>query len=108
MIDPRSPCVVGVARRTHHPEAGDAPEPLESWAEMAHAAAEDSGGHGLVDAIDDIGLSYCLSWQYDDPTARLAERLGLENRTDGAGNVVVKKPGTAGNESAPGGPMSMA
>jgi len=32
----------------------------------------------------------------------VAERLGLDSRTDAAGNVVVKKPGTTGKESAPG------
>jgi dipeptidase D len=32
----------------------------------------------------------------------VAERLGLEHRVDATGNVVVKKPGTAGKENAPG------
>lgn len=31
----------------------------------------------------------------------VAERLGLEHRVDATGNVVVKKPGSAGKESAP-------
>ena len=30
-----------------------------------------------------------------------AERLGLEHQVDGAGNVVVRKPGTSGHETAP-------
>ena len=77
MIDPRSPCLIGVAQRTCRAEEGDAPEPLELWAEMAEAAARDSGGTGVIDCIDDVNVVYSVSWAYDDAPGRLAERLGL-------------------------------
>jgi acetyl-CoA C-acetyltransferase len=77
MIDPRTPCIVGVAQRTIRAEEGDAPEPLDLWEEMARTAAADSGGRGVVEAIESVDVVYSLSWQYDDPTARLADRLGL-------------------------------
>ena len=77
LIDPRSPCLIGVAQRTFRAEEGDAPEPLELWAEMAEAAARDSGGTGVVDCIDDVNVVYSVSWAYDDAPGRLAERLGL-------------------------------
>lgn len=77
MIDPRTPCLIGVAQRTLHPGAGDAPEPLEWMHEMAHAAAADSGGRDVLAAIDDLRVVYNLSWTYDDAPRRLAERLGL-------------------------------
>ncbi len=78
VIDPRSPCVIGVAARTIHPEEGDAPEPLDLWEEMCRVAAADSGGADVLAAVDSLQVVYSLSWQYDDPPARLAERLGLE------------------------------
>ncbi len=77
MIDPRSPCVIGVAQRTIHPEQGDAPEPLDLWEAMCREAAVDSGGEGVLDSVDSLQVVYSLSWQYDDPPTRLAERLGL-------------------------------
>ncbi|MEO2166787.1 MAG: acetyl-CoA synthetase [bacterium] len=77
MIDPRSPCVIGVAQRTIHPGQGDAPEPLDLWEEMCRAAADDSGGGEVLASVDSLQVIYSLSWQYDDPPARLAERLGL-------------------------------
>lgn len=73
----RRPCVIGVARRTIHPEDGDAPEPLSLWEEMARAAAADSGGRDVVRAIDDVNVVYTMSWTYDDAPGRLAERLGV-------------------------------
>ncbi|MBW2696992.1 MAG: acetyl-CoA synthetase [Deltaproteobacteria bacterium] len=73
----RLPCVIGVAQRTIRPEEGDAPEPLDLWEEMARAAAKDSGGQGVVAAIQDVNVVYPLSWTYDDPPGRVAERLGL-------------------------------
>jgi len=79
VIDPRSPCVIGVAQRTIHPEDGDAPEPLDLWEEMGRAAAADSGGLDVLDAVDSLQVVYSLSWQYDDPPARLAQRLGLRD-----------------------------
>jgi acetyl-CoA C-acetyltransferase len=79
-VDPRSPCIVGVATRTWHPDdvgAAGAPEPLEMWADVASAAARDSGGRAVLEAVDSMNIVYCQTCQYDDPTARLAERLGL-------------------------------
>lgn len=79
MIDPRSPCIIGVAQRTIHPAQGDAPEPLDLWEEMCRAAAADSGGVDILAAADSLQVVYSLSWQYDDPPRRLAERLGLRD-----------------------------
>jgi acetyl-CoA C-acetyltransferase len=79
-IDPRRPCIVGVASHTWHAgDVGDdgAPEPLDMWAEVAREAARDSRGNNLLAAIDDVNVVYCQTCQYDDPAARLAERLGL-------------------------------
>jgi acetyl-CoA C-acetyltransferase len=79
--EPRSPCIIGVARRTWHPAdvPEGAPEPLDMWEQMARAAAEDATPTGAADvlrALQSIDVVYAQSWQYDDPAARLAERLG--------------------------------
>jgi acetyl-CoA C-acetyltransferase len=72
--DPRSPCVIGVARRTWRDRS--APEPLDLWEEVARAAAEDAGSPGALAGLESLQVVYCQSWQYDDPCDRLAERLG--------------------------------
>ncbi|MFQ5515071.1 MAG: acetyl-CoA acetyltransferase [Myxococcota bacterium] len=77
MIDPRTPCIIGVAQRTVRPEEGDAPEPLELWEGVSRGAAADSGGRNVLASVDSLQLVYGLSWQYDDPPGRLAARLGL-------------------------------
>ncbi|HEX3705030.1 MAG TPA: acetyl-CoA synthetase [Mycobacteriales bacterium] len=75
MTDSRDLCVIGVAQQTVHPP-GPAPEPLESWEQVARAAADDAGVPDLLASLDSIQVVYCQSWSYDDPAGRLAERLG--------------------------------
>lgn len=75
-LDPRTPCVIGVAQQTTRPGTGPAPEPLDSWAQVARAAATDAGAPGALDRLDSLQVVYCQSWPYDDPAGRLTERLG--------------------------------
>lgn len=77
-VDPRTPCLVGVSQLTHRPDQGPAPEPLDMWEQVCRSAADDSGGRGVLDALDSLHVVYCQSWQYDDPPARLAGRLGID------------------------------
>jgi acetyl-CoA C-acetyltransferase len=78
-MDPRTPCIVGVAQVTYRDSDRDAPEPLQIWASMAKEAVADSGGRDVLRAIDSLQVVYPMSWQYDDAPGRLAERLGLED-----------------------------
>ena len=40
---------------------------------------DDSGvGQSVLERLDAIDIVYTQTWQYDDPAARLAERLGVE------------------------------
>jgi acetyl-CoA C-acetyltransferase len=83
VIDPRAPCVVGVAARTWHPDEVDeqgAPEPLAMWEEVARAAAVDSTHPAVLEQLESIQIVYCQTWQYDDAVARLSSRLGVEPR----------------------------
>lgn len=79
MVNARDLCVVGVAQHTVRPP-GPAPEPLESWEQMARAAAGDAGAPDLLSTLDSIQVVYCQTWPYDDPAGRLAERLGASPR----------------------------
>lgn len=78
-IHPRFPCLVGTARRTWRADEGPAPEPLALWAQTALAAAADVGAdrNEVIDRVEELAVVHCQSWQYDDPTLRLAERLGI-------------------------------
>ncbi|HEX7443909.1 MAG TPA: hypothetical protein VF320_08480, partial [Acidimicrobiales bacterium] len=78
-VDPRTPCIIGVARRTWRDRS--APEPLDLWEDVARSAAHDAGCPSALTTIDNLQVVYCQSWQYDDPTARLAERLGARPGT---------------------------
>lgn len=71
----RGLCIIGVAQQTTLPP-GPAPEPLDSWEQMARAAANDAGVPGVLSTIQSLQIVYCQSWQYDDPIGRLAERIG--------------------------------
>lgn len=73
-VDPRTPCLIGAARRTWR--NGETPEPLEMWAAVAAGAAADAGAPSAVRSLERIDVVFCQSWTYDDPARRLAERLG--------------------------------
>jgi len=73
-VDPRTPCIIGVARRTWRDRS--APEPIDQWRTSPRAAADDAGCPSALTALDTLRVVFCQSWQYDDPATRLAERLG--------------------------------
>jgi acetyl-CoA C-acetyltransferase len=74
-IDPRTPCIIGVAQRTWHPGTADVPEPLAMQEEVARAAADDAGSPGLLQDLESLQVVYCQSWPYEDPVGLLASRL---------------------------------
>jgi acetyl-CoA C-acetyltransferase len=78
-VDPRAPCIIGVARRTWRHEP--APEPLDMWEELARTAAADAGQPAALAGVDSLQVVFCQSWEYDDPCGRLAQRLGADPRT---------------------------
>jgi len=71
-----SVCIVGTARRTWR-DVDTAPEPLAMWEEVVRDAVADVGTrHDVVRALDHLAVVHCLSWEYDSPSGRLADRLG--------------------------------
>lgn len=78
-IDPRTPCLIGVAQHTVHPGEGPAPEPLALWEQVCRDAAADTGrAPAVLAGLDSLAVVYCQSWPYDDPAGRLAARLGAD------------------------------
>ena len=75
-VDQRAPCIIGAARRTWREEP--APEPLDLWEAVAREAAGDAGAPGALTGLDSLQVVYCQSWEYDDPSGRLATRLGAD------------------------------
>ena len=75
MIDPRSPCIIGIARKTWR--TSPAPEPLTMWAAMARQAVDDSGASSILElhrrhppgALHELALRRC------SPTARRCPAL---------------------------------
>ncbi len=78
-IDPRAPCIVGVAQHVHRPANGPSPEPLDLWERVVRDAASDAHATGdVLGAVESLQIVYCQAWQYDDPPQRLAARLGID------------------------------
>jgi acetyl-CoA C-acetyltransferase len=80
-VDPRTPCVIGVAQRTVRPADGPCPEPLELWHDTCLNAADDArpgDGPRVLAAADSLQIVYCMSWPYDRPVDRLADSLGID------------------------------
>ena len=79
MIDPRTPCLIGVAQ--HTVRDAPSPEPLTLWSDVCRAAADDTGVAGRVlDQAESLQIVYCQAWPYDDPVGRLASELGVDPR----------------------------
>lgn len=73
--DPRTPVIAGVAQATWR---DGAPDPVEMLAEVARAAAEDTGaGDRLLRRLDSLAAVHSLSIPHADPAGLLARRMGL-------------------------------
>ena len=58
-----------------------APEPLEMWEHVARGSPSATPARpGLLGALDSVQIVFCQTWEYDDPVARLAGRLGADPR----------------------------
>jgi acetyl-CoA C-acetyltransferase len=53
------------------------------WEQLARAAASDAGCPDAVRQLQSLQIVYCQSWEYDDPCARLADRLGADPQQRG-------------------------
>ncbi len=80
-VDPRAPCIVGVARRTWREIP--APEPLAMWEELARAAAADAGSPDAVTVTP-------------EPPGRLLPGVGVRRPVRPAGRTARGRSGPPG------------
>jgi acetyl-CoA C-acetyltransferase len=67
-----------VAQRTWRPGTDDVPEPLAMAEDIVRDAVADTHATGdALGSVQSVGWVHCMSWPYDDPIARLSERLGI-------------------------------
>jgi acetyl-CoA C-acetyltransferase len=76
-VDPNATCIIGVAQGIVRPDDAPSPEPLDLWADVLWWAVDDAGAPGLLGQIDGLQIVYSQSWDYDDPTGRLSNKLGI-------------------------------
>jgi acetyl-CoA C-acetyltransferase len=80
-LDPRLPVLVGAGQLTVRTDRGDeALEPAALMAEALRRAEADSGGVGLLAAVDSLRTISELSWRYRNPALAVADRLGAAPR----------------------------
>jgi len=76
-----SPVIIGVAQfNARRAGLTQAPEPLEMMAQVAQAAAEDSGAPAVLQSLDAIAVVNLLSFSYRNAPNALAARLGIQAR----------------------------
>ncbi len=76
MVDTRQPVLVGVGRIVYRD--GDSPEPAELLAEACRRAIDDTGGRGVLRALESVRVLCQMSARYSDPAALVATHLGVE------------------------------
>jgi acetyl-CoA C-acetyltransferase len=80
-IDPRTPVIIGAAQVAQKPPVDDvlvdAPDALGLITDAVRGAAEDTGGSGVLEAIDLIAVVGGL-WRYKNPGAMVADELGID------------------------------
>src|SRR6476659_7653734 len=81
-LDLRTPVLVGVGQTQQRvADPSEALEPIDLLADAVHAADIDTGARrSLLASIDTVAVVDMLSWNYPDPGALLARRLGTSPR----------------------------
>ena len=78
-LDPRTPVIVGAGQYLHRADGiDDALQPVDLMVEAVRAAADDAGTTTVISGAQSWRTVMLLSWRYRDPSALVAERLGVE------------------------------
>lgn len=81
-IDSHTPVIVGTAQWTQPRGQQPGAEPLLVWETVCRRAAADAGiSDRTLSMVDMLSIANCMSWNYDDPVGRLAERLGASPKS---------------------------
>ena len=70
------------------------------WAEVFREAVDDVGAPGVEASVAGLDVVHCMSWVYDDPAQRLADRLGLDGVRTGTSILAGTAPQRLLDESA--------
>jgi len=71
------------------------------WEQVARSAIDDVGTHAdVVSELDHLGVIHTQSWTYDDPVARLGERLGRQKTSGNYSILAGTSPQRMINEAA--------
>lgn len=75
-VPPRTPVIIGAAQWTGRRDALPASEPLAQWEAACRGAIEDADlPPSTAKNVQALLVTDCMSWRYDHPVARLAQRL---------------------------------
>lgn len=75
-VPPRTPVIIGTAQWTGRRDTLPAAEPLLQWEAICRRAVDDAGlPPSIACQVQALLVTDCMSWRYDDPVTRLAERL---------------------------------
>jgi acetyl-CoA C-acetyltransferase len=79
-----APVLVGLAQLTQRgADPAQADGPLEMLATVAREAADDAhAGSSLLNAVDTLALVSIIAWHPQNPNRLLAERLGIQPKTE--------------------------
>lgn len=78
--DPRLPIIVGAGQIMIRDASVEPLEPADLMAEALRRAENESGGHGLLNAADEVLTVSELSWRYRNPALAVAQRIGATPR----------------------------
>lgn len=89
MSDPNTPVVIGIAQLIDRDsDAKTAPTPLDLMERIAHQCAQDAGpGDAVIRALDTVGIVDVAAWNPQNAARLLADRLGIDPKTELASRV---------------------
>lgn len=100
-VDPKTPVIIGVGQSTVRRDALPGAEPLAQWEAVCRLAIDDAGLPASTAALaQGLFVTDCMSWRYDDPVGRLAERLGADAKIRRVGAPSGTAPQTLVNYAA--------
>lgn len=100
-VDDTTPVIIGAGQISNRVDRGEAAvEPAELMAMALRQAVDEAGGHSVVGAIDSIRVMNLLSWDYADPAAEVARRVGATPRHTAVTVMGGNYPQTVVNKAA--------
>jgi acetyl-CoA C-acetyltransferase len=89
LSDPNTPVVIGISQLiSRDADPKTAPSPLDLLERITRQCADDAGpASAVISALDTIGIVDVAGWNPQNPARLLADRLGIEPKTELASRV---------------------